>query len=161
MKGKGIVFFISLFITSISYSQKINPGNPDLSPGNFKLDSLPNSEINIPILINLKPMYAMAEKSVDTVFTSAGYPDGWVQEGCDTRYKYVFRRSPLQIKGTGSSLNIGFMGYYKIVGSTRVCVSGAVISPWTPPGLPLACVNIHRYNSSMSSPCLYAKISSS
>ena len=133
MKGKEIVFFISLFITSISYSQKINPGNPDLSPGNFKLDSLPNSEINIPIQINLKPMYAMAEKSVDTVFTSAGYPDGWVQEGCDTRYKYVFRRSPLQIKGTGSSLNIGFMGYYKIVGSTRVCVSGAVISPWTPP----------------------------
>ena len=74
----------------------------------------------------------MAEKSVDTVFTSPKYPDEWVQDGCDTRYKYVFRRSPLQIKTLGTSLNLGFTGFYKIVGSTRVCVSGTVISPWTP-----------------------------
>jgi hypothetical protein len=132
MKGKRILFLLSLFTVVTSYSQKINPANPDLSPGNFKLDSLPSSEINIPIQINLKPMYAMADKSVDTVFTSPGYPDGWVQDGCDTRFKYVFRRSPLQIKGSGSSLNIGFTGYYKITGSTRVCVNGTVISPWTP-----------------------------
>ena len=133
MKRNGIFFLLSLFTAVTSYSQKINPANPDLSPGNFRLDSLPNSEINIPIQINLKPMYAMAEKSVDTVFNSPGYPDGWVQDGCDTRFKYVFRRSPLLMKGSGSSLNIGFTGYYKIVGSTRVCVNGTVISPWTPP----------------------------
>ena len=133
MKEKGLLIFAFLFFSGISYCQKINPENPDLSPGNFKLDSLPNSEINIPIQINLKPMYAMAEKSVDTLFTSPGYPDGWVQESCDSRYKYSFRRSPLQIKGSGSSLTIGFTGYYKIIGSTRVCVSGTVISPWTPP----------------------------
>ena len=132
MKGKGILVFICLLSFVQSYSQKINPANPDLSPGNFKLDSLPNSEINIPIQINLKPMYAMAEKSVDTLFTSPGYPDGWVQDGCDTRFKYSFRRSPLQMTGAGNSLTIGFMGYYKIVGSTRVCVNGTVISPWTP-----------------------------
>ena len=133
MKRNGTLFLLSLFTAVTSYSQKINPANPDLSPGNFRLDSLPNSEINIPIQINLKPMYAMAEKSVDTVFNSPGYPDGWVQDGCDTRFKYVFRRSPLLMKGSGSSLNIGFTGYYKIVGSTRVCVNGTVISPWTPP----------------------------
>lgn len=132
MKEKGILVLVCLFTVVHSYSQKINPANPDLSPGNFKLDSLPNSEINIPIQINLKPMYAMAEKSVDTLFTSPGYPDGWVQDGCDTRFKYVFRRSPLQMSGAGNTLNIGFMGYYKIVGSTRVCVNGTVISPWTP-----------------------------
>ena len=133
MKRKGLFFLLSLFTVVTSYSQKINPANPDLSPGNFKLDSLPNSEINIPIQVNLRPMYAMAEKSVDTVFNSPGYPDGWVQDGCDTRFKYVFRRSPLQMKGSGNSLNIGFTGYYKIIGSTRVCVNGTVISPWTPP----------------------------
>lgn len=132
MKGKGIFVFINLFVSVATYSQKINPANPDLSPGNFKLDSLPSSEINIPIQINLKPMYAMAEKSVDTVFTSPGYPDGWVQDGCDTRFKYVFRRSPLQMTGVGNTLSIGFMGYYKIVGSSRVCVNGTVVSPWTP-----------------------------
>ena len=133
MKGKEILVLICLFAGTVSYSQKINPANPDLSPGNFKLDSLPNSEINIPIQVNLKPVYTMAEKSVDTLFTSPGYPDGWVQDGCATRFKYVFRRSKLQMKATGMSLNLGFTGYYKIVGSTRVCVSGTIISPWTPP----------------------------
>lgn len=133
MKGKGILILICLFTIISSYSQKINPANPDLSPGNFKLDSLPDSEINIPIQIDLKPVYAMAEKSVDTLFTSPGYPDGWVQESCDTRYKYSFRRSKLQMKASGMSLNLGFTGYYKIIGSTRVCANGVILSPWTPP----------------------------
>ncbi len=133
MKIKGILFTLSVLITVLSYSQKINPENPDLSPGNFRLDSLPNSEINIPIQINLKPLYQMAEKSVDTLFTSPGYPDGWVQEGCSNRFKYVFRRSKLQMKTSGTSLTLGFTGYYKIIGSTRVCVNGTVLSPWTPP----------------------------
>ncbi|MBK7560622.1 MAG: DUF4403 family protein [Chitinophagaceae bacterium] len=133
MKGKGILFLSTLLFAFTSYSQKINPANPDLSPGNFKMDSLPSSEINIPIQINLKPFYTMAEKSVDTLFTSPNYPDSWVQDGCATRFKYVFRRSPLQMKATGMSLNLGFTGFYKIIGSTRVCVNGTVISPWTPP----------------------------
>jgi Domain of unknown function (DUF4403) len=75
----------------------------------------------------------MAESQVDTLFTSPDYPNGWVQEECDTRYKYSFRRSPLQIKASGTSMNLGFTGYYKIVGSTRVCVAGAAVSPWTAP----------------------------
>ncbi|HEV7781598.1 MAG TPA: DUF4403 family protein, partial [Chitinophagaceae bacterium] len=126
------LFFIGSLISICTYSQKINPANPDLSPGNFRLDSLPDSEINIPIQVNLKPVYTMAEKSVDTMFTSPNYPEGWVQDGCATRFKYVFRRSKLLMKATGTSMTLGFTGYYKIVGSTRVCVSGTVISPWTP-----------------------------
>lgn len=131
---KEIRFFAiaGLFISLAANSQKINPEKPDLSPTNFKLDSLPSSEINIPIQVNLKPIYTMAEKSVDTLFTSPNYPDDWVQEGCDIRYKYVFRRSPLQMKATGTALNLGFTGYYKILGSTRLCVNGTVLSPWTP-----------------------------
>jgi len=133
MKGKGFFILSGLLAVFTSYSQRINPENPDLSPTNFRLDSLPNSEINIPIQINLRPVYTMAEKSVDTVFTSPHYPDNWVQDGCDTRFKYVFRRSPLQMNAMGTALNLGFTGYYKIVGATRVCVKGTVISPWTPP----------------------------
>jgi hypothetical protein len=75
----------------------------------------------------------MAESQVDTLFTSLNYPDGWVQEECGTRYKYIFRRSPLQMKASGTSLNLGFTGYYKIIGSTRVCVAGAAVTPWTAP----------------------------
>lgn len=128
-----VLFLLLLTLNFCIYAQKIDPAHPDLSPINFRLDSLPESEINIPIQIHLRPLFRMAEKYVDTIFTSPGYPDQWVQEGCDTRYKYVFRRGPLVINGNLNSLSLGFTGFYKIVGSTRVCVQGAVISPWTPP----------------------------
>ena len=133
MKRKEIFFLAVVIFFLSSCTHKINPAKPILLQTNFKLDSLPNSEINIPIQINLRPIYAMAEKNVDTVFTSPNYPDDWIENGCDTRYKYIFRRGPLQMKASGTSLNLGFTGYYKIIGSTRVCVKGAVISPWTPP----------------------------
>ena len=130
---KGIIFTAIIVSLLISCSHKISPERPSLVTTNFKLDSLPNSEINIPIQINLKPIYTMAESQVDTLFTSPNYPDGWVNEDCATRYKYSFRRSPLLMKASGLSLNLGFTGYYKIIGSTRVCVAGAAISPWTAP----------------------------
>jgi hypothetical protein len=96
------------------------------------LDSLPPSVINIPLQISLKPFYRLAEQNVDTVFTSSDYPNAWVQEDCATRYKYYFRRSPLQLSAMGTTFTLGFTGFYKIIGSTRVCVNGAVLSPWTP-----------------------------
>src|SRR5688572_21702221 len=133
MKRNGLILISITFTLFASCSHKINPDRPSLASTNFKLDSLPDSEINIPIQVNLKPLYTMAESQVDTQFTSLNYPDGWVQEDCGTRYKYIFRRSPLQMKASGTSLNLGFMGYYKIIGSTRVCVAGAAVSPWTAP----------------------------
>ena len=133
MKRKRILFSVAIVFFLVSCSHKIKPEKPILSQTNFKLDSLPNSEINIPIQVNLQPVYEMAEKSVDTIFTSPNYPGDWIQDGCDIRYKYIFRRGPLQMKAAGTSLSLGFTGYYKIVGSTRVCVKGTVISPWTPP----------------------------
>jgi hypothetical protein len=129
------VKFCSVFIciaTLISCSKKIIPDKPSFGKTDFKMDSLPESELNIPIHVNLKPIYSMAEKTVDTVFTSANWPNGWVQNKCDTRYKYIFRRGPLQMKTAGSSLLLGFTGYYRIIGSTRVCVNGTALSPWTP-----------------------------
>lgn len=127
------------------------------------MDSLPESEINIPIQVNLKPIYNMAEKTVDTVFTSPNWPNGWVQDECDSRYKYTFRRGPLQMKTAGTTLLLGFTGYYKIIGSTRVCVNGTALSPWTP-----SCrcgynegerkVNVSFQNSVFVSPDLKAKL---
>jgi hypothetical protein len=132
MKGKGILISAVLLFTLASCSHKINPAKPGFIKADQKLDSLPTSEINIPVQINLKPVYALAEKSVDTLFTSPNYPDDWVQDGCDTRYKYVFRRSGLQMKASGTALDLGFTGYYKIIGATRICANGTVLSPWTP-----------------------------
>ncbi len=133
MKEKVFVLLAATIIFFSSCSKKISPEKPVLSQTTFRLDSLPVSEINVPIQINLKPVYAMAEKSVDTVFTSPKYPDDWVYDGCDTRYKYIFRRSPLQLKTAGTSMTLGFTGYYKIIGSSRACVGGTAVTPWTPP----------------------------
>ena len=96
------------------------------------LDSLPVSEIDIPITINLKPIFALAETQVDTLFTSPGYPTGWVQADCVTRFKYRFRRSPLRIAATGTTFNLGFTGYYRITGATRACLGSTPLTPWTP-----------------------------
>lgn len=148
----------------ISCSKKIIADRPSLPKSDFKMDSLPESDINVPIQVNLRPVYTLAEKSVDTAFYSPRWPDGWVQEGCDTRYKYSFRRGPLQLKTAGSSVILGFTGFYKIIGSTRVCVNGAAISPWTP-----ACrcgydegdrrVNVNFQNAVFISPDLKARLS--
>lgn len=96
------------------------------------IDSLPVSEIDIPLQIALKPFYALAEKNVDTVFTSPNFPNDWIQADCATRYKYRFSRSPLRMSMNGNTLNLSFTGLYGIVGSTRACVNGTVLSPWTP-----------------------------
>ena len=95
-------------------------------------DSLPLSRIDIPIQINLKPIYALAETGVDTVFTSPDYPEGWVQADCATRFKYHFRRSALRMRMKGTVLDLSFTGFYKIAGSTRLCRGNTVLSPWTP-----------------------------
>ena len=129
------IFLLLCFSQTLisSCSKKIIPEKPSLASYDFRLDSLPASEINIPIQVNLKPVFNMAERSVDTVFTSPRYPEEWVQESCDTRYKYIFRRGPLQMRASGTSMTLAFTGYYRIIGSTRVCVRGTAISPWTPP----------------------------
>ena len=133
MKSRAIIFLLPVLSLFFSCSHHIHPEKPIVSDNSSRLDSLPDSEINIPIQISLQPVYAMAEKKVDTLFTSPDYPNQWVQEGCDTRFKYSFRRGPLQINATGTFMDLAFTGYYKIIGSTRLCVNGTVVSPWTPP----------------------------
>lgn len=133
MEEKRIVVFVFLVILISSCHKKLIPDKPFLSASNFHIDSLPQSDINIPVQISLKSIYKLVEKNVDTVFTSPNWPEDWVSADCATRYKYYFRRGPLQVMANGQSVNMGFTGYYKIIGSTRACIGGTVISPWTPP----------------------------
>ena len=133
MKSTLSWIWFCLIVVLCSCSKKLVPEKPTLSQTDFRLDSLPVSEINIPIVVNLKPLYSEAEKIVDTVFTSPNWPNDWVQDECATRYKYHFRRSALQMKASGNILTLGFTGFYKIIGSTRVCAGSTVMSPWTPP----------------------------
>lgn len=130
LKPFTIIFFITLVVASCS--NKIIPDKPFLSKTSFKMDSLPESELSIPIQVNMKPLYQLAEKNVGIVFTSPNWPEDWVSIDCANRYKYQFRRGPLQISAAGNSMNLGFTGFYKIIGSTRVCLGNTVVSPWTP-----------------------------
>ena len=96
----------SLLLLTTSCSKRIIPDKPFLSKTNFKMDSLPESELNIPIQVNMKPLYQLAEKNVATVFTSPNWPNDWLTIDCANRYKYQFRRGPLQFSATGSSMNL-------------------------------------------------------
>lgn len=127
----GCVIFSGLL--SCSGSKKLIADKPFLDERNFRLDTLPVSDIDIPISINLRPIYSLVEKTVDTVFTSPNWPNDWVQLDCATRYKYQFRRGPLDMSARGQSLDLGFTGYYRIIGSTRVCLGNMAVSPWSPP----------------------------
>ena len=127
----GFIILLTAVLIS-ACSNKIIPDKPFLSKTSFKMDSLPESEVSIPIQVNMKPLYQLAEKNVDSVFTSPNWPDDWINIDCANRYKYQFRRGPLQFSSAGNAMNLGFTGYYKIIGSTRVCLGGAVVSPWTP-----------------------------
>jgi hypothetical protein len=122
LKISGLFLIIFLSFTAIGQQPPV-----------INIDSLPLSQIIVPIQINLKPVYALAERNVDTAFTSPNYPNDWVQMDCGTRYKYHFRRSPLQMKTTGTTMSLSFTGFYQIIGSTRVCVKDVALSPWTTP----------------------------
>jgi hypothetical protein len=80
----------------------------------------------------MKPLYQLAEKKVALVYASPKWPDDWITIDCANRYKYQFIRGPLQFAAAGNSMNLGFTGYYKIIGSTRVCLGNTVVTPWTP-----------------------------
>lgn len=113
------------------------PEKPVLSGTVNMLDTLPLSDIDIPISIALKPLYEMAEKEVDSVYTSPGWPYDYVVDNCESRYMYRFRRSPLRISANNDQINMGFTGYYIVAGSQRLCTgtgsNQTALTPWSPP----------------------------
>ena len=121
---------ILIFLLAACGRKIIPPGTASGAP--VPLPEIAPSYINIPVRVHLDPMFRMAEKSVDTLFTSPGYPGQWIEADCATRYQYRFRRSPLRFGAAGTRLQLGFTGLYQIIGSTRACVGGRVLSPWTP-----------------------------
>ncbi|HTN05407.1 DUF4403 family protein [Agriterribacter sp.] len=124
----------ALFLTSCS--RKIIPGKPVLSSTRFTTDSLPLSEIDVPLRINLKPLYETANKNVQTIYGSPGWPNDFEVVNCDTRYMYRFKRGPLMITAHANTVNFNFTGSYIIAGAQRICTGTGSnripITPWTP-----------------------------
>jgi len=133
MKSIGYFFsFFFLICIHVSAQDVINPLQPDTaSKAAIAVNVLPQSEIDIPISIDLKSIYAFANSFIDTLYTSPNYPNDWVMDGCSVRYQYRFVRGPLQFRAMNNLLYVSFSGYYGVRGSTRVCTSIGN-SPWTP-----------------------------
>jgi Domain of unknown function (DUF4403) len=121
-----------LVLTLSSCSKKIIPQKPVLAGNQYITDTLPLSQIDIPVTINLKPLYAMAEKNTQAIYSTPNWPNDWVVENCDTRYKYLFRRGPMNIQAQGNTVQLGFTGSYAIFGAQRACISNTGVTPWSP-----------------------------
>lgn len=110
----------------------VAPPPPDTTTKNAVLiNTLQQSEIDIPIRMDLRPIFQYANQFIDTLYTSPNYPNDWVMDGCSVRYQYRFVRGPMQFKAVNNVLYVSFSGYYGVRGSTRVC-TGIGNSPWTP-----------------------------
>lgn len=132
MNVRILAIILSFCLTGTTFAQRTVFESTETIPVVRSNDGRSLSQIFLPIKVDLRPFFALAEKSVDTVFTSDNYPNGWIQEGCDLRYKYIFRRSPLSIVVRPNQIKLSFTGFYKIVGETRICIKDKVLSPWTP-----------------------------
>lgn len=97
------------------------------------VDTLPLSDIDIPVKINLKALYRILENKVDTVYHSPGWPLAYYQPSCDTRYMYRFRRGHLRLTALGNAMTMEFTGYYQIQASQRACGGNVPYTLWTPP----------------------------
>ena len=136
MRVSILLILLLICLTGQSFGQSTAASKGEISPASANKMLIEKqaefSSFNIPISVDLVPFFKMAEQSIDTVFSSDGYPEKWVQEGCDLRYKYVFKRSPLTISAQKNNIKVSFIGNYFIIGETRLCVSGKAISPWSP-----------------------------
>jgi hypothetical protein len=132
LKAFLLMIIIIHFLGKILFSQTVTAPIPDTIKTPISVTNpLPLSEIDIPVIIDLKPIYAFANRTLDTLYTSPNYPRDWVQEACDVRYQYRFVRGPIQFRATQNTLLARFTGFYGVRGSTRIC-SRIGNSPWTP-----------------------------
>ena len=93
------------------------------------LPPLPESRINIPVKVAMRPLLEKMEAVTAKQFTSDKWPD-YYQSSCDFRYKYRFLRSPFTFSCVNNVVNIGFQGHYQIAGSKTVCAFDKQLSPW-------------------------------
>ena len=123
---------ILLSILNILYSCGTQKKGATSVPGNTTertLAPLPESRINIPIKVAMKPLLEKMEATTAKQFTSDKWPD-YYQSSCDFRYKYRFLRSPFTFSCVNNVVNIGFQGHYQIAGSKTVCAFDKQLSPW-------------------------------
>ena len=120
------VILCAILFDACTSQRKIQATAPSLPDS---LETLPPSQIDIPIKINAKPILLQAEFMVPKEFYSDAWPN-YTQSGCDFRYKYHFTRSPLHISCINNQFHVQFIGSYQIAGSKCICAMDKPATPW-------------------------------
>lgn len=97
------------FIILLGSCRAIKPDAPDKLPiSKIPEYEQPVSVINIPISVELKPYFDETEKAVPTTFSGE-------ESQCDgVSVWYLFKRDPIQFKGTGSDIKLDVDGSYSM-----------------------------------------------
>jgi hypothetical protein len=131
MKFSAFILSIALLAAS-ACSHKTIPARAAATAADT-LPVLPVTDINIPVTVNLKPVFAAIEQSLQLEYSSPGWPDEYEQEGCDTRYMYSFHTGGLGIKSIENNISFNFAGLYQLKAMERNCIAAKKTSRWGKP----------------------------
>jgi Domain of unknown function (DUF4403) len=105
----------------------------NLSADTIRLNPLPVSELDIPLQINLRPLYSSLEQSMQIEYTSPGWPDEYETHDCSLQYMYRYRTGELHISSAANTIRLDFPGFYQLKGMERTCKNGKPTGKWSTP----------------------------
>lgn len=112
---------LSVVVAIAASCRSIQPETPTLAPETYVAPAPPPSQIDIPVLVDLKSLYDQIEKNVPAKLNSTGYP-GWQQDAnCNLHYRWNFWREKLTFVPNNNTLAINCLGYYQGEGEARPC----------------------------------------
>jgi hypothetical protein len=126
-----VIVFVTLVIFATG-CRSIKPDVPALPAQARDVPQPPPSQIDIPVQVDLNPLYAQIESSVPAKLTSQGYPAWESSDNCLLEFKWNFWREKLTFTAQNNTLNIGCIGYYHGQGQVRPCCWGWC--PWVNAG---------------------------
>lgn len=103
------IFGLLILTLLLASCGSIKPAAPDaVVDENYNIPEAPTSMIKVPIKINLKPYFDSTDKELDKTFR------GNEQQCSGVSFKYLFKRSPIKFKGTGTKLAFDVDGKYSL-----------------------------------------------
>lgn len=123
-----LILFL-LLLAGCSTTKKSSTGLPASAPVRKTLPALPETVLNLPVKIAIRPFLLQAENLAPKEITSTGWPE-YINSSCDFRYKYRFLRSVFQFSCINNRITVNMNGNYQIAGSKSVCVMNKAVYPW-------------------------------
>ena len=128
-KSELLIAVVMLLLVACSSTKKTTTTKQVAPPTRKTLPPLPESVLNLPVKIAIRPFLLQAETLAPKEITSTGWPE-YINSSCDFRYKYRFIRSGFQFSCTNNRISVNMNGNYQIAGSKTVCVLDKAVYPW-------------------------------